>query len=135
MKHYDYNAESVINAILEENLAPHLIEFQVSAVAEITESVQLLDVPEEIPKDVSKKSRTKYQLRHFLKSFLRFQLLNLMFIYPNFLKNLRTVHFDEMREVLDDKQNLKSLILEKVDNLLASEVGCYISIIFLIQKE
>ena len=35
----------------------------------------------------------------------------------------RTVHFDEMRAVLDtDKQNLKSLILERVDELLASGV-------------
>ena len=34
----------------------------------------------------------------------------------------RTVHFDEMREVLDDKPNLKSVILERVVEQMASEV-------------
>lgn len=34
----------------------------------------------------------------------------------------RTVHFDELREVLDDKQNLKSVILERVDEQIAAEV-------------
>ena len=34
---------------------------------------------------------------------------------------IRTVHFDEMRQILDDKQNLKSVILERVVEQMASE--------------
>jgi len=92
LKHYDYNAESVINAILEENLAPHLMELQLApAINEVNESIKTLEIVEHTPKDISKKSRTK------------------------------TVQFDEMRAVLDtDKQNLKSLVLERMDELLAS---------------
>ena len=34
----------------------------------------------------------------------------------------RTVHFNEMREVLNDKQDMKHLILDRVDEQLAAEV-------------
>lgn len=51
----------MINAILEENLAPHLIELQLSpSPNEMNESIKTIEVAEDIPKDISKKSRTKY---------------------------------------------------------------------------
>ena len=50
----------MINAILEENLAPHLIELQLApSTDETIESVKALEIAEDIPKDISKKSRTK----------------------------------------------------------------------------
>lgn len=35
---------------------------------------------------------------------------------------LRTVHFEEMREVLNDKKDLKNVILERVNEQIAAEV-------------
>lgn len=54
MKHYDFNPESVVNAVLEGNLAPHLMEMQVPDSLPVPE-VKLQD---ELV-DISKKSRTK----------------------------------------------------------------------------
>lgn len=34
----------------------------------------------------------------------------------------RTVHFDEMREILNDKQDMKNVILERVNEQIAAEV-------------
>jgi len=58
LKHYDYNAEAVINAILEDNLAPHLAERQ------FPDSQPIVPLPVELeePAEISKKSRTKYFL-------------------------------------------------------------------------
>ena len=42
-----------------------------------------------------------------------------MFVF-NFSIN-RTVHFDEMREVLNDKQSLKDVILERVNEQMAAD--------------
>ncbi len=58
MKHYDYNPEAVINAVLEDNLPPHL-----------SEGHNIPDQQQPIPEpfvafdeqtDISKKNRTKY---------------------------------------------------------------------------
>jgi hypothetical protein len=37
-------------------------------------------------------------------------------------KFFRTVHFNEMRELLNDKQDMKHIILDRVDEQLAAEV-------------
>ncbi|XP_046441124.1 activating signal cointegrator 1 complex subunit 2-like [Daphnia pulex] len=89
LKHYDYNPEAVINAVLEDNLPPHL-----------NEGHNIPDQQQPIPEpfvafdeqtDISKKNRTK------------------------------TVHFNEMRELLNDKQDMKHIILDRVDEQLAAE--------------
>lgn len=59
MKHYDYNPESVINAVLEDNLPPHLADRPIPDVASVPNNpVPVYDEPAEI----SKKTRTKYAL-------------------------------------------------------------------------
>ena len=61
LKHYDYNAESVINAILENNLAPHLVELQF--LPELKQVAEVLPQPDPVVSkvdDISKKTRTKY---------------------------------------------------------------------------
>lgn len=98
-----------MNAILEDNLAPHLIDVQASP----NPVVQEVKIPDE-PVDISKKSRTKYNEHSFT---LRIQFFN-----AHFMRN-RTVYFNEMREVLDDKQkDLKSVILDRVNEQVAAEV-------------
>ncbi len=54
LKHYDYNPEAVINAILEDNLPPHLNERQIPDILPTPETFSF-----EEPADVSKKNRTK----------------------------------------------------------------------------
>jgi hypothetical protein len=58
LKHYDYNPEAVINAVLENNLPPHLNEgHNISDQQPIPEPfVVALDEQT----DISKKTRTKY---------------------------------------------------------------------------
>ncbi|KZS18432.1 Activating signal cointegrator 1 complex subunit 2 [Daphnia magna] len=88
LKHYDFNPEAVVNAVLEDNLPPHLNEGH--SVPD-SQPIPEVFVGFEEPTDISKKTRTK------------------------------TVHFNEMREVLNDKQDMKSLILDRVDEQLAAE--------------
>lgn len=83
LRHYDFSGESVINAILEGNLAPHLLEIQNEAMLSSPPTEHNYPpTSTSTQDDISKKSRTK------------------------------TVHFDEMRHILDDKENLKNVILE-----------------------
>lgn len=119
LKHYDYNAEAVINAVLEDNLPPHLNQRHVPDVQPIVET----NFPFQDPADISKKTRTKY-VTIFIKNS------NIPKNYewkPVFI--IRTVHFDEMREILNDKQDMKNVILERVNEQIAAEV---IILIFLI---
>ena len=58
LKHYDYNPEAVINAILEDNLPPHLNECQIPDILTLPETFAY-----EEPTDISKRNRTKYLIK------------------------------------------------------------------------
>ena len=68
MKHYDYNPEAVINAVLEDNLPPHLNEGH-----NIPDQQQVLEpfVAFDEQADISKKTRTKYYTEWLMVKFLR----------------------------------------------------------------
>lgn len=116
MKHYDYNAEAVINAVLEDNLPPHLNER--TNVPDLKPTQETFSFDE--PADISKKSRTKYVILFIIYVTIRMSYGENLTIY-------RTVHFDEMREILNDKQDMKNVILERVNEQIAAEVFVLIS--------
>ncbi len=66
MKHYDYNPEAVINAVLEDNLPPHLNEgHHISDQQPIPEPFVAFDEQT----DISKKTRTKYYIEWLMLTF------------------------------------------------------------------
>lgn len=62
LKHYDFNAEAVINAVLEENLPPHLADRPVQDLLPAMPSTSSISNRED-PAEISKKSRTKYETK------------------------------------------------------------------------
>lgn len=72
LKHYDFNPEAVINAVLEDNLPPHLNEGH--SVPD-SQPIPEVFVGFEEPTDISKKTRTKYFIKSWLPLMITIYLL------------------------------------------------------------